>query len=233
MSIFPISWRCVPNTSVFTSALRLIRSGSSSGGSSNHSVSPTVSPPATSKQATFNFHTSTSHPTGSMGPSSGGAPLERQQITQTSSSAGNSLDAGTYGHSSSGGSGVAGQDKDTGRRMSLQRLRSRSETSTSSSLASTQSNASSSSTTSTATVTGTDSRKDKPLMSLSLAALLIYTIGVKWRGKVSRTPCQRECDADELLALQALIEKNSMKRRISFPWENVERTRSSKMHARM
>lgn len=145
------------HTPAFSSALRLIRPGSSNGGS------PTVSPPATSKQPNFNFNNTNTHAMQQAGP----APLERQQM--------NTQQANLEPHSSMAGGGQV----ISGRRLSLQRLRSRSETSTQSSIAST----SSTSSTSTAVV-HPDIKKDKPLMSLSLAALLIYTIGVKWRGEL-------------------------------------------------
>lgn len=159
-----------PFDSAFNSALRLIRSASSSGGNSNSSVSPTTSPPATSKPKTFNFNAG---PGQTLTSASGAAPIERQVIpqTSTSSSSGQKLDV-----TSKGGM----NDKANGRRLSLQRLRSRSETTTSSSLASTSSG--SSTNTATTGVSTVEGKKEKPLMSLSLAALLVYTIGVKWRG---------------------------------------------------
>lgn len=122
-----------------------------------------MSPPATSKQPSFNFNV---NPGNERLHQPGPAPIERQQITAQN------LDA------HSGGTAVGiGQEK-SGRRLSLQRLRSRSETTTSSSLNSNASEASSST-----AVVHADLKKDKPLMSLALAALLIYTIGVKWRGE--------------------------------------------------
>jgi len=152
----------------FSSALRMIRPGTSS---------PSISPPALANQHTSSYPLPTSHATPAA------APLERQLSARASTRVDNqAVVGGASVPTPSTFTTIGSGSMRDGRRLSLARLRSRSDTSTNSSLATTTT-ATASSSERPVLATHDSGKKDKPLMSLSLAALLVYTIGVKWRGE--------------------------------------------------
>ena len=162
------------------------------------SSSPTVSPPALAGHKHTSYPLPTSHTTPA------GAPLERQ-LSAPATRLDNQVLGGAVGGGGSAPSIATSGSMREGRRLSLARLRSRSDTRTNSSIVAPSSSSSSidRANTGTSLVSTADSsiKKEKPLMSLSLAALLVYTIGVKWRGKLFFLfPCDYERPAKGYLA---------------------------------